>query len=845
MIKSMSLAYERIVLARPGLTLALTAAVTAVFGWYCQDFQLDVSADSLVLEEDEELRYYRSVIARYGSDDFLIVTYTPNNTPDNDLFAPETLRDIAELQDELLSLDRVRKVVSILNVPLLQSPPVTLSELQEHVRTLEDEDTEVELAARELRGSILYKNLLIGNDANTTALQISFERDVRYLELMDARNALRSKRIDVELSTQEADELERLSREFRRHSKSLGGQQDADIARIREILASHADHAELHLGGVPMIVTDMISFVRHDLRVFGVAVIMILTGMLAVIFRQARWVMLPLVTALATCIITVGFLGMAGWLVTVVSSNFLALLLIFTLSLSIHLIVHYRELQLAHPEYDQLELVLKTVRAKTAPCFYTVLTTVVAFGSLVVSGIRPVIDFGWIMVIGLSIAFVLNFVLFPASLMLLEPGNVREERDFTGRITEFFADLIERFGGGILVVTLVVAILSLWGMSTLTVENSFINYFREDTEIFQGMLLIDQKLGGTTPLDLVIDAPAEFFEETELADVGDEEEDDEWDLDYDTGADAGITATSYWFNRFRFDQIKEVHEALDGYDATGKVISLTTTMEVLKQLNEGKPIEDFFLSVLYKKVPDDVREVMLSPYLSEDGQQIRFSMRIHDSDSDLVRNQLISDIRTHIVEELGYKDEQVHLTGMMVLYNNMLQSLFRSQILTLGAVFAAITVMFGLLFRSARIAIVAIIPNLIAAVFVLGLMGWLDIPLDIMTITIAAITVGIAVDNTIHYVHRFNHELQSDGDYRAAVHRSHASIGRAMYYTSMSITIGFSIFTFSSFIPTIYFGLLTAIAMIAALAADMIVLPLMLEKFEPFTLRKQAAPDRD
>ncbi len=816
--------YDKLVLDRPVLTLLWLLLITGFFGWYVQDFELDISADSLVLEHDEDLKYYRSVLARYSSDDYLIVTYSPKG----DLFDASTLDDLRKLHDSLAAVDRVETVVSILDVPLLQSPPMDLSELQQGIRTLESPDTDIELAKRELTESPLYRNRLVGEGGDTTALQVNFRRDPTYLRLRNERDALREKRLETELTPAETQELERLSGEFKRYSTELMAQEEAAIASIRAILDRYRDRAELHLGGVPMIVVDMMDFVRHDIRVFGLGVIVILMLLLALAFRQPRWVILPLLTASVASVMTIGFLGLAQWRVTVVSSNFLAMLLIFALSLTIHLIVRYRELHMDRPGADQRYLVRATVRSKVVPCFYTVVTTMVAFGSLVVSGIRPVIDFGWIMVIGLAISFFLTFTLFPAALMLLQPATRRRQRDITGRITAFFARLIQRHGGWVLGVTLMAVVLSVVGMTRLTVENRFIDYFKESTEIFQGMYLIDQKLGGTTPLDVVIDAPADFLAREE-GPPGMEKDDD-----FEFEDEAGITATSYWFNSFELETVDAIHNYLDGIKETGKVLSLSTTMEVLKQLNGGRMLDDFFLSVLYKRLPDEVKRSMLTPYLSPDGNQLRFAIRVYESNVALKRQALLEQIRKDLTTKFELSDDQVHLTGMMVLFNNMLQSLFRSQILTLGAVFFAILLMFVVLFRSTRQALVALVPNLIAAMLVLGLMGGMGIRLDIMTITIAAITIGIAVDDTIHYMHRFGEEVAKDWDYRAAVRRSHGSIGRAMYYTTITITTGFSILTLSDFVPTIHFGLLTALAMLIALAADLAVLPLLLERFKPF-----------
>jgi predicted RND superfamily exporter protein len=581
----------------------------------------------------------------------------------------------------------------------------------------------------------------------------------------------------------------------------------------------------------------MVEFVRHDIRVFGIGVIGIMALLLIISFRKPRWVILPLLTALASSLITMGFLGLAGWQLTVVSSNFLALLLIFVLSLTIHLIVRYRELHTKNPNEEQRFLVRETVRSKFVPCFYMVITTMVAFGSLVVSGIRPVIDFGWIMGISLTTALVVNFTLFPAALMLLKPGTPRKPRDITSAITGLFPPLIERHGNLVLGAAALAAVLGLVGMLKLTVENRFIDHFHESTEIYQGMYLMDRKLGGTTPLDVVIDAPAEFLEkEQEPSDTkGDDKplDDDPWG-DAEFQGEAGITGTSYWFNVFKVDEVNAIQGYLDGIRETGKVLSLSTTIEVLKQINGGEVPDNFSLSLIYKRLPDDIKKSLISPYMSSDGNQLRFAVRVYESDVNLKRKELLEKIRFHLTRELGLSDDQVHLSGMVVLYNNMLQSLFRSQILTLGAVFLAIFLMFVMLFRSVKLALIALVPNLVAVPLVLGLMGGLGIPLDFMTITIAAISIGIGVDDTIHYVHRYGKEVKVDWDYQAAVRRSHSSIGLAMYYTTVTITIGFSILVLSKFVPTIYFGILTAFAMLIALLANFTVLPVLLVRLRPY-----------
>jgi predicted RND superfamily exporter protein len=831
--------YDALVLKRPGITLLLVALLIVFFGYHAPGFKLDASADSLVLENDQALRYYRDIRARYGSDDYLIVTYTP----DSDLFSEQALADLRSLRDKLAALDRVQSVTSLLDVPLINSPPVTLNEMSRQVRTLDSPETDRQLARQEFVSSPLYRNLLVSQDAGTTALQVNFRRDEEYYRLLEARDRLREKRLNSTLTPGETTELGVVSGQFNDYSAGLLDQQAADIATVRSILDGHREHAKLYLGGVPMIVADSIDFIHHDLVTFGAGVFCFLVIILAAAFRKPRWVLLPLLTCLATGLAMVGWLGLLDWPVTVVSSNFISLLLIITLSLTIHLIVRYRELHAASPGASQYELVRETVRTKVMSCFYTAITTMVAFGSLLFSGIRPVIDFGWMMAIGIALAFILAFALFPATLMFLKPGLPAETRDLTAAITHFFARLIQRFSRAIPIAFAVVMALSIVGINRLSVENRFIDYFKESTEIYRGMELIDRTLGGTTPLDVIIDAPPEpeadeeVFTEEDFAD-------DEFMDDFfpPTEGEAGITGTSFWFNSYRLGEVSTIHDYLDSLPETGKVLSVITATRMLESLNKGKPIDDYFLSVLFKKLPEDIKESLFSPYMSEDGNQLRFGIRVFESDPSLKREELIQKIRHHLTSTLGLGEAQVHVSGMLVLYNNMLQSLFRSQILTLGVVFTAIMLMFIVSFRSLKLAAIAIIPNVVAAVQVLGLMGWLGISLDIMTITIAAIVIGIAVDNTIHYVHRFTDEFRQDASYWATVGRCHASIGRAMYYTTVTITLGFTILALSSFVPTIYFGLLTGFSMVVALLADLTLLPLLLVMFRPLGHDQSASP---
>lgn len=825
--------YWNLVLDHPVVTLAFAVAVVFVLALHIRDFELDASAESLVLEEDSALRYYRSISARYGNGDFLVVTYTPHA----DLFAPETLKTIARLRDELEALGRVESVRTLLDVPLLQSPPVTLSELSKEARTLLAPGTDISLARQELTDSPLYRNLLVGEEGRTTALYLTLEDDARHQALVRERDALYERQIERDLTPEEFARLQALLQAARERAAGIADQLREDIAAIRKIVARYQDGAEIHLAGTPLIVSDMIRFIWHDLRVFGAAVLAFIVLLLAISFKRPRWVVIPTTICAGAGAGMVGFLGWVEWRPTVVSSNFLSVLLIITLSLIVHLIVRYQELHEREPERPQRELVMETMHSKLAPSFYTALTTMVAFGSLVVSGIRPVIDFGWMMVIGIAFAFILVFLVFPASLMLLAPGKPLSRRfDASGRLTRFFANAIEGRPRVTLIVSAVLLAASVAGMARLSVENRFIDYFDESTEIYQGMVTVDRELGGTTPLEVILDAPAQFRESMASASKTPSAAGAKAEL----SGGAGLTGTSYWFNVFQLDMVENVHEYLQSLPETGKVLSLATAMALMEQVNEGQALDNFTLALVYERLPEAIKERLFDPYMSEDGNQLRFAVRIFESNPGLERDRLLEKIRTDLSQQFGLAPEQIHLTGLMVLYNNVLQSLFRSQVLTLGFVFGAIMLMLAVLFRSLKIAAIAIVPNILVSALVLGLIGWLGIPLDIMTITIAAIALGIAVDDTIHYTHRYRTEFTSDGDYWAAMRRCHASVGRAMLYTSLTITLGFSILALSQFVPVVNFGLLTGFAMAAALVVDFTLLPVLFATFKGFSRAKLA-----
>jgi predicted RND superfamily exporter protein len=815
--------FKKVVLKYPKIMAVCILAVTALLGYGIKYFRLDASAETLVLQDDKDLQYSRQVAARYGERDFLVLTFTPNG----DLFSDKTLSVLGRLRDDLQQASGAESVTTIVDVPLLESPPVPLNEMNSTTRTLSSADVNMALARKELGESPLYRDQLVSADLKMTAILITFPPDVRYDELLQRRNGFYAKERDGTLTAAEKVEMKKVVREFTAYRDEYRQKRHHSIAAIRAVMEKYRSEGSLFLGGVSMIADDMISFIKNDLKVFGTAAFLLMAITIASIFRRYYWVLSTMLICAVSVIWTVGILGWAGGEVTVISSNFISLQLIITLAMTIHLMVRYREFNREQPNATQHGLIVETVDAMLRPCMYSGFTTIAGFASLIFCNIKPVIDFGYIMMVGVAISMIVPFLLLPVILSFLPKDRPVPQRKSRWQLTPMLGRFTVAHGRLIIVISVVLLVANAFGISRLKVENCFINYFRSNTEINQGLKVIDNSLGGTTSLDVVLD-----LGQAEPSDAVVSKSSSEEDADFEQFEEEG-DKHKYWFTPEKMTKIAAVHDYLESLPDTGKVVSVVTLVRMIERAN-GKPLDTMELALLFNLIPQQIKDMLVAPYVSIENNQIRLSVRTRDSSPTLKRNELLNQIRSDLASKLGFKPEQVHLAGIMVLYNNMLQSLYTSQVVTLG--FATFTLLgtFVILFRSVRIAIIAIFPNLVAISCVLGVMGWLNIPLDMMTITIAAIGVGLADDDTIHYIHRFKHEVEITGDYKEALHRSHDSIGHAIYYTTATLVIGFSILSLSNFIPTIYFGMLTVLAITMALFASLTLLPQLLVVVKPY-----------
>lgn len=825
MINLIKICYRSVVLNHPVFTIFLLMLVFGFFVSHAKDFKLDASADALLLENDKDLKIFRDLNERYATKDFLFVTFTPNQ----DLFSDSSLHIIASLRDELKQLELTHSMVTLLDVPLVKQIKGSLSEVTNDYRTLESDDVDKVKAKAELLASPIFKELIISLDGNTTALQVNLKGNDTFRELLHKRNALLLKQQEGTLTSDESKQLEEVSDAYALLKDEINQKDHQNILNIRAIMEKYKQFGALHLGGVTMISDDMVTFIKNDLLVFGIGVFVFLVAMLSIIFRKPRWVILPLLSCAFAGALMIGLLGLVGWNVTVISSNFISLMLIITMSMNVHLVVRYRQLRNDLPDLNQQDLVMEMASKMVWPCFYTALTTIMAFGSLVVSGIKPVIDFGWMMTIGLTVTFVTTFLLFPALLVLMKKPELEQDKHDGFQMMHILSAFTVNHGNKILLLSVLLVVVSGIGISKLEVENSFINYFSKDTEIYRGLKLIDDKLGGTTSLDIILKFEEEPEEELS-GDLADEED----DFNFDFGGGAEGDPADYWFTPDKLEEVKKIHDYLEGLPAVGKVLSLASLIRVGEDVNQGE-FDAFELAIVYKRMPEDLKSSMIDPYISIEDNEARINLRILDSLENLRRKELLEQIHSDLTGKMGFSEDRIAISGLLVLYNNMLQSLFKSQILTLGVVMVGIALMLLVLFRSIPLAIIGIIPNIMAAGIILGLMGWLHIPLDMMTITIAAITIGIAVDNSIHYIYRFREEFARRQDYIETLHYCHANIGKAVFYTAVTIIVGFSILVMSNFIPTIYFGLLTAFAMLVAFFAALTLLPKLILIWKPFT----------
>ncbi len=813
--------YKKIVVDFSKITIFFIGLLIIFSLYQAKKFNLDASSDALLLEGDPDLKYLREINERYGSKDFLVLTYSPVSA----FTEKETILNLQLLKSKIEKLSWVDDVITVIDVPLLKSTDEGLMDRLINYKTLAYPEIDRVRGFDEIMNSPIYKNYVISEDGKTSGIVVYLKKDKRLTEYVKIKDKYFNLANTSGLSKEEKSNYKKFIKEYEGYKNLYNIRNHQNISEIRDVINKYGENAKIHLGGIPMIADDMMSYIKSDIVVFGIGVFIFIILTLWFIFRSLRWVIMPLLGCATSVIIMIGLLGFIGWKVTVISSNFIALMLILNMAMNIHVTVRYLQLKKEYSQLTKGEAVLEASKKMMLPILYTVLTTICAFLSLVFSGIKPIIDFGWMMTLGLVISLIVTFLLLPSLINLLSSDNEIGLKDTEkSLITSMLGSFTKNNKIIIFGSTVIIIIFSIIGIFKLEVENSFINYFDKETEIYKGMKKIDDDLGGTTPLNVIL----KFPKKTKNVNV-EEDEFDEWEEESDSNEDKA----KYWFTRDKMDRIIKVHDYLDSLPEIGKVLSFGSILRVAEDLN-NKELQSLEIAVLYSKIPKEIKSEIISPYISVDSDEARISVRIKDSLKDLRRNDLIKKINSELNTKLGFEKDEYKLAGVLILFNNLLQSLFKSQILTLGIVMIGIFLMFFILFRNIVLSLIGVAPNFIAAFFILGIIGLLGIPLDMMTITIAAITIGIAVDNSIHYIYRYKEEFKKIQNYSKTLDRCHSTVGIAILNTSITIVFGFSILVLSNFIPTIYFGVFTGIAMLLAMISVLTLLPKLILTFKPF-----------
>ena len=783
--------YQNNILGNPKSVLLILVSILFLSVYFSKDFRLDASSETLLLDGDPDLKYLNEINERYNAREFLVLTYTP----DDKMISDKSVNNLLSLKYKIQSLDWVHSVITLLDVPLLNSTDDTLSEKLKNFSTLKSDGIDRERGFKEILNSPVFKNFVISEDGKTSGIIVYIKKDENLKNILNPK-------------------------ELEKYKDARKKKNHENIKEIRKVIKDYSKDSKIYLGGIPMIADDMMSFIKNDIFIFGIGVLLFIIATLWFVFKKIVWIIVPLSSCIFSVVVMLGMLGLLGWKVTVISSNFIALMLILTMAMNIHLSTRFLQIKNEFPSKSKIKILEIATNKMFLPILYTGLTTICAFLSLIFSGIKPVIDFGWMMTIGLITSMITTFTLLPTFINLSSDNNIFGlKSDTKSKITNFLSNYTLKNKNIIFATAAAIVVMSLFGISKLQVENSFINYFDKDTEIYKGMKLIDEELGGTTPLEVILKFPKEESQETN--------EDDDWgDEDEDN--------SKYWFTKDKIDKIDKVHNYLENLDHVGKVLSFSSILKVAESLNNNKPLGGLEIGVLYTKLPENIKREIVTPYVSIDDSEARISLRLKDSNKNLRRNELIKKINSDLKNEIKLSEDEYKLAGVLIIFNNLLQSLFKSQILTLGFVMLGIFFMFIILFRNLKLALIGVIPNFIAAFFILGIIGIFNIPLDMMTITIAAITIGIAVDNSIHYIYRFKEEFLKSGDYSKTVKTCHSTVGVAILNTSITIVFGFSILVLSNFIPTIYFGIFTGLAMLLAMLLVLTLLPSFLISFKPF-----------
>jgi len=815
MIETIGSLYKKI-LKRPKLIFIFLIILLSGAFYQSKKFQLDASADTLLIENDPDLNYLRSVNERYASEDFFIVTYSPKQTLNKD-----NIKEFKKFVDEINNFKWVSKTISAFNSPLFESSDKPLIEKIKDIEYITSKDVDFNRALTELKNSPVYKKLIINDEASVFGIVIYIKDNLDYLSALKINKNFLDKKQKNQLTAEDKIQFEKHSIYLEKLKKQRNQEYKDYNAEIRSHIYKYKSQADINLSGLPMIIEDLINYVKNDIAIFGSGVFIFMLITLWIIFKDIKWVIFPLLCCLISIVLMIGALGYLNWKVTVISSNFISIMLVLTMEINIHYIQRYKQFQSIYPKKNETELTQLTANGIFQSILYGVFITIIGFLSFIFCDIRPVIDFGYMMCVGLIISMFVTMILLPLLIIQFKPRITKEHKTKNSKFFKNLAEFAINKKLLIIISSTLILLASFYGSSKITVENSFINYFNKETEIYKGMKLIDEKLGGTTPLEIIV----KFKETSSKKDAND---------DFFETSSSDEFKDSYWFTNFRTNTIKNVHQYLESLPEIGKVLSFYSVIQMGEKINNDKKLESLEMAILYSKLPENIKKNIVSPYISIENNEARFSVRVIDSNPNLNRKELLNKIQKHLEENLKLSKDDFKITGVFVLFNNQLQSLYKSQIQTLSFSYFGILLALFILFRSWILSLIASAPDMVASMLILGSLGFLKIPLDMMTITIATIVMGIGTRAGIYYINRFKSEFLIHKDYKKTIRVCHETVGKSIVIAALTIIFGFSILVLSNFNPTINFGILIGIAIFAALILSLTIMPLLLLITKPF-----------
>ena len=807
--------YKKI-LKQPKLILIFLLILLSLSFYQGKKFQLDASADTLLVENDPDLNYLRSVNERYASEDFFVVTYSPKQPLDK-----SNIKEFKKFVDEINNFKWVSKTISVLNSPLFESSDKPLIEKIKDIEYITSKNVDFNRALKELKNSPVYKKLIINDDASVFGIVVYIKDNQEYLSALKVNKNFLEKKQKNQLTSEDKIQFEKHSIYLEKLKKQRNKEYEDYNAEIRSHISKYKSQASINLSGIPMIVEDLINYVKKDIVIFGSGVFIFMLITLWIIFRDIKWVIFPLLSCLISIALMIGTLGYLNWKVTVISSNFISIMLVLTMEINIHYIQRYKQFQDLYPKKKETELTQLTADGIFQSILYGVFITIIGFLSFIFCDIRPVIDFGYMMSVGLIISMLVTMILLPSLIIQFKPKIAKQDKSKNSKFFRNLADFAINKKLLIIFSSTAILLASFYGSSKITVENSFINYFNKDTEIYKGMKLIDEKLGGTTPLEIIV----KFKDSSSKKDSGD---------DFFETSSSDEFKDSYWFTNFRTGTITNIHQYLESLPEIGKVLSFYSVIQMGEKINDNKKLGSLEMAILYSKLPDDIKKNIVSPYISIENNEARFSVRVVDSNPNLNRKELLNKIQKHLEENIKLSKDDFKITGVFVLFNNQLQSLYKSQIQTLSFSYFGILIALFILFRSWMLSLIASAPDMVASMLILGSLGFLKIPLDMMTITIATIVMGIGTRAGIYYINRFKSEFAIHKDYKKTIRACHETVGKSIVIAALTIIFGFSILVLSNFNPTINFGILIGIAIFAALILSLTIMPLLLLITKPF-----------